>query len=285
MSALSSRTSDAPLRLWPGVVAVVLMLFSRFVVKLIVPGFEGFRIGTMGALACVAVFLLWWLFASRARWIDRLGGLGVMAAALAAPIGLAHESMGPHWIATYAIPLLTATFIAPLLLTRSLGPARRRAAVAAFVIGVTGLWLLLRTDGIDGDHDSQFAWRFTPTAEEQLLAPDSAGAFATSAARVDLAAAPAVWPGFRGPSRDGVVRGLRIATDWSSQPPTELWRRPVGPGWSSVAVVGDQIITQEQRGEDEIVAAYDLRSGEPRWRHGDPVRFFESNAGAGPRAT
>lgn len=96
---------------------------------------------------------------------------------------------------------------------------------------------------------------------------------------------PGDWPEFRGPRRDGIAVGESIRTDWAANPPTQVWRHPVGAGWSSFAVVGERIYTQEQRENDECVVCYQASSGARVWIHQDETLFDESMGGVGPRAT
>ena len=90
---------------------------------------------------------------------------------------------------------------------------------------------------------------------------------------------------FLGPDRNGTVKGVRLARDWSARPPRLVWRRPVGKAWSSFAVVGDVAVTQEQHGEEERIISYDLKTAEIRWSHGDAAGYSSPVAGDGPRAT
>jgi outer membrane protein assembly factor BamB len=286
MAQTDPLTPRQPLRLWPGVAAAVLLCVLRFVVPVLAP--KALIWGILGGLACALLIILWWLFFSRAPWSERLGAVALMIVAFFATKLIIHVSIATGMMGMmftmYAIPALSLALVAGAVAGRRLPDRLRLAVMAAAILLACGMWTLLRTEGIFGKGGSQFAWRWSKTPEQRLLA--QAGDEPAAPVQTPAAAAkPADWPGFRGPDRDGIARGVRIATDWSQSPPVQLWRRPIGPGWSSFAVRGDHFYTQEQRGDEEVVSCYGLTTGQPVWRHGDPVRFWESNGGAGPRAT
>ncbi len=156
--------------------------------------------------------------------------------------------------------------------------------MVATILLACGVWTLVRSDGITGDAGADFAWRWAKTPEAQLLAQAGDESMALPSAPA-AAMTGADWPGFRGTDRNGIIRGVRIETDWSASPPVELWRRPIGPGCSSFAVRGALLYTQDQRGDDEIVSCYNVTTGEPVWRHCDKARFWDLHADAGPRGT
>ncbi|HZI19544.1 MAG TPA: PQQ-binding-like beta-propeller repeat protein [Pyrinomonadaceae bacterium] len=274
-----------PLRLWPGLLFVTLQLLGWFVVPLVAPGalIFGLLAGVIGGLGIV----VWWAFFSRAPRAERWGIVALLVAAMVAARPLLHESIAGGMMGMmfpiYGLVFVSMALAAGAAVGRRLSDGRRRAVLAAAVLIACGAFTLLRTGGITGDADSDFAWRWSQTPEQRLLA--RAGDEPAPGTSAPAAEAGAAWPGFRGPERDGVVRGVRIATDWKTSPPVELWRRPVGPGWSSFAVGGDRLYTQEQRGPHEVVACYNASTGQPVWVHRDEARFWESNAGAGPRGT
>jgi outer membrane protein assembly factor BamB len=314
-SAPTGETPHKLLRVWPGMILVVLQLLARVGLKWLVPGIQGFGLAVMSTLGLTIAIILWWLFFSRARWKERFAALGVVVAAIGATWLLKHDSMWLPWLFAYAIPVLCFAFVTWAVATRRLPDRVRYATMVATIVIACGAWLLVRQDGINGDHVATFGWRWSASSEERLLAetaneptaPATAPATTptttaspsptpspTASATPEAAKNAAVpltvdtrpdWPGFRGARRDGVVRGVKIKTDWTAAPPVQLWRRPIGPGWSSFAVNGDLVYTQEQRGENEVVACYKASTGQPVWSHRDPARFFESNGGAGPRST
>jgi len=91
------------------------------------------------------------------------------------------------------------------------------------------------------------------------------------------------WPQYLGPGRLGRVPDVALATDWTAKAPRLLWRQPVGAGWAGFAVAGDIAVTMEQRGAEEKVMAYDLKSGRPLWSHGDAASHDSPLGGLGPR--
>ena len=279
-------TRQKPLRLWPGVVVVLLQWLVRFGIPIVIPGVMA--IGVFGGLLGGLAILVWWAFFSRAPRTERWGAVVLMIVALVATRPLLHKSIAMAGMGilffTYAIPVLSLAFVVWAVASRRFSDGLRRAAMVATILLACGIWTLVRTGGINNDGDSDFAWRWTRTPEERLLA--QAGDEPTALLSPPAAAETgADWPGFRGPDRDGIIRGVRIKTDWSASPPKELWRRPIGPGWSSFAVRGDLLYTQEQRGDDEVVSCYNVTTGYPVWRYRDAARFWESNGGAGPRGT
>ncbi|MCU0709474.1 MAG: PQQ-like beta-propeller repeat protein, partial [Pirellula sp.] len=145
-------------------------------------------------------------------------------------------------------------------------------------------------DGVWGRFAFGLDWRWNPTAEQLAMDEIRLAEKRAMSEKEDIDVVLAKlrnpeWPGFRGPDGNSRQTGLRFSDDWKSDPPKELWRNRVGPAWSSFAVAGDRIFTQEQREENEAVVCYDANTGQPIWDFTTPSRFFEALGGLGPRST
>jgi outer membrane protein assembly factor BamB len=274
-------------RLWPAVGLVAVYWGTTFVQdgtewgrSL---GFLGFlvRMGVCGGITLL--FALWWVFASRSGgWLERLAILAVAVGAGVVTVFLAHPKFMVPVLLLLALPWVMTGWTAALWATRTRSPAVRDEAVLAAVCLAWGAFLLLRMQELRGNGQPDLHWRWSLTAGERYVAEQPAD---LTGDRTTLALRPGDWPGFRGPRRDADVRGVRITTDWKTAPPDPAWRKPIGEGWSSLAVVGDRLFTQEQAGKVERVICLDTATGRLLWAHEDTSRHTDSQGGDGPRAT
>jgi outer membrane protein assembly factor BamB len=100
-----------------------------------------------------------------------------------------------------------------------------------------------------------------------------------------LTAGSTYWADFLGPGRLGHYDQKPILTEWPAGGLQQVWKQPVGGGYASFTVANGLAFTIEQRRGNEVVAAYDVRTGHERWTNSWKARFEEVLGGDGPRAT
>ena len=102
-----------------------------------------------------------------------------------------------------------------------------------------------------------------------------------------LAQGAGSWPQFAGPARDFHAPPVKLAA-WDDAGPRTIWTRPLGEGFSGIAVRGDTLYTMYRRGAEEVVIALAAATGHTRWEHAAAVAPNDEqdlSQGSGPHAT
>jgi len=95
------------------------------------------------------------------------------------------------------------------------------------------------------------------------------------------------WPQWRGPQRDGVIRGEK-PLDKLPATPKKIWEIPANVGHSGIVITGNRLVYLDQGGDKadkEVVHVCDLATGKEIWRsaYADMAEYY--NYGTGPRTT
>ncbi len=77
----------------------------------------------------------------------------------------------------------------------------------------------------------------------------------------------AQWTQWGGANRDFVVDAVGLADRWADDGPTELWRRALGHGHSSILVDDGRLYTMYRAENEEIVVCLSASTGEIIWTH------------------
>ena len=98
------------------------------------------------------------------------------------------------------------------------------------------------------------------------------------------------WSQWRGPKRDGFVSDSSFPESLSAQSLTQVWKIPLGPGYSGPIISGDRVFVTETIDEKtEVVRALNRATGKQIWKQEWPgalsVPFFAKANGDWIRAT
>ena len=284
-----SNASFKPLRVWPALVLSAVIILCRY----LPPFIEGassqyWFVPIFFPMIGSGLILIWWFTASRASWREKGQGLLGLIVAMAVIIALSHASMRGLLTTYFTLPLSMVGFALAAHLNRSKAPPHRLKGILTGTVFVMAISLLLRSGGVTGDYAFDLQPRWTPdegTGQWSATQAQANAAPTGTTSAIEAAVAKAEWPGFRGADRMGHSEGPKIATDWKTNPPKLLWKKPVGAGWSSFAVAGSFAFTLEQRAAEESVACYDLNTGDELWAQQWEARFDDPMGGPGPRST
>ncbi len=95
---------------------------------------------------------------------------------------------------------------------------------------------------------------------------------------------PGDWPQWRGPNRDGLSWETGLRATWPADGPPLLWSKPVGTGYSCVAIAGGRAFTLMQEGSDEAAVCWNAETGQELWRF-HYAALYRNSYGDGPRST
>lgn len=272
--------------MWPALVLMAIMVLCRYVPSFIEGASSQFwYVPVFFPLMASVLMLIWWLAGSRATGHEKLIGFFGFIVALAVIVFLSHPTMR-GMITTYlTVPLGMIGFGLGAYFHRAKPSKPRVTGVLLGAVLAMSITLLLQSFGITGAYSFELHSRWASAPGGGSWAKDAPSKAEGAGAKIEAAIATAEWPGFRGADRMGHTKAPTLATDWQANPPKLLWKKPVGAGWSSFAVAGPFAFTQEQRGPNEVVACYDIATGNEVWTQQREARFDEPMGGPGPRAT
>lgn len=95
------------------------------------------------------------------------------------------------------------------------------------------------------------------------------------------------WPGYHGPNRDRISNESGWLTEWTDKGPAVLWRKNLGVGYSSFAVVGNRVYVMgyDKSAGQDVVYCFDAATGEEIWRFAYECALIDEYHEGGPGAT
>lgn len=159
------------IRLLPGVLIVALQWLIRFGIPAVLPDDGALKIGVLGGIVGGIALMGWWVFFSRAPKAERWSAIVLIIISLIATSqfldkSIATGAMGLMFIMV-SIPVMSLAFVVWAVVSRRLSYILRRTTMVITILLSSGIWLLIRSDGMSGHFQFDYKWRWAETQEKR----------------------------------------------------------------------------------------------------------------------